>query len=248
MTLQQLRYVVCVSETGNITTASEKLFISQPSLTNAIKNLEDDTYVCESDTCEYSTDEKGTFITKELANGEYEIEEIKNQEIPGYVISANKIKISINSDTEYKKGNDYNYIGVNFVNKRVKGKIEFTKEDLVTSEGIPNTIIEIYDENDNLLFTENTNEDGKVIIDNLLYGKYYIIEKEANTMYQITNERVYFEIKENGEIVKAKMTNEKKTIKVPKTDTKEEKIVHAVCGLGLLIGLWRFIYERQKTS
>ncbi len=42
MTLQQLRYVVCVSETGNITTASEKLFISQPSLTNAIKNLEDE--------------------------------------------------------------------------------------------------------------------------------------------------------------------------------------------------------------
>ena len=42
MTLQQLRYVVCVSETGNITTASEKLFISQPSLTNAIKNLEEE--------------------------------------------------------------------------------------------------------------------------------------------------------------------------------------------------------------
>lgn len=40
MTLQQLKYVVCVAETGNITLAAEKLFISQPSLTTSIRNLE----------------------------------------------------------------------------------------------------------------------------------------------------------------------------------------------------------------
>ena len=67
-------------------------------------------------------------------------------------------------------------------------------------------------------------------------------------MYLITNEKVYFEIKENGEIVKAKMTNEKKTVKVPKTDTKEDVIVHTLFGLGILIGLGRFINERKETS
>ena len=40
MTLQQLKYVVTVAETGNITEAAKRLFISQPSLTNAIKELE----------------------------------------------------------------------------------------------------------------------------------------------------------------------------------------------------------------
>lgn len=40
MTLQQLRYVVEVAKTGNITDAAKNLFISQPSLTNAIKELE----------------------------------------------------------------------------------------------------------------------------------------------------------------------------------------------------------------
>ena len=40
MTLQQLRYVITVAETGNITQAAGKLFIAQPSLTNAIHELE----------------------------------------------------------------------------------------------------------------------------------------------------------------------------------------------------------------
>ncbi len=40
MTLQQLKYIVMVAETGNITEAAHKLYISQPSLTSAIKELE----------------------------------------------------------------------------------------------------------------------------------------------------------------------------------------------------------------
>ena len=40
MTLKQLRYVVTVAETGNITEAAGKLFIAQPSLTASIQELE----------------------------------------------------------------------------------------------------------------------------------------------------------------------------------------------------------------
>lgn len=40
MTLKQLYYAVTVSETGNITEAAKKLFMSQPSLTSAIRELE----------------------------------------------------------------------------------------------------------------------------------------------------------------------------------------------------------------
>lgn len=40
MTLQQLKYVITVAETGTITEAANKLYISQPSLTNAIRELE----------------------------------------------------------------------------------------------------------------------------------------------------------------------------------------------------------------
>lgn len=40
MTLQQLKYIVTVAEKGTISEAAKALFISQPSLTNAIRELE----------------------------------------------------------------------------------------------------------------------------------------------------------------------------------------------------------------
>ena len=40
MTLKQLRYAVVVADVGNITEAAGKLFIAQPSLTSAIRELE----------------------------------------------------------------------------------------------------------------------------------------------------------------------------------------------------------------
>lgn len=42
MTLQQLKYVVTVAEKGTISEAAKELFISQPSLTNSIKELENE--------------------------------------------------------------------------------------------------------------------------------------------------------------------------------------------------------------
>ena len=40
MTLQQLKYVLQVAKDGSINEAAKNLFISQPSLSNAIKDIE----------------------------------------------------------------------------------------------------------------------------------------------------------------------------------------------------------------
>lgn len=40
MTLQQLQYAVTVASAGTITEAAERLYITQPSLTTAIRELE----------------------------------------------------------------------------------------------------------------------------------------------------------------------------------------------------------------
>lgn len=45
MTLQQLKYVIEVASRGSINEAAKRLFISQPSLSNAIRDLEEELYI-----------------------------------------------------------------------------------------------------------------------------------------------------------------------------------------------------------
>ena len=42
MTIQQLNYVITIAEAGSFNRASEILYIAQPSLTSAIRNLENE--------------------------------------------------------------------------------------------------------------------------------------------------------------------------------------------------------------
>lgn len=60
MTLQQLKYVVMVAKKGTISEAAQSLFISQPSLTNAIKELEKELQITI-----FNRTNKGIYISKE---------------------------------------------------------------------------------------------------------------------------------------------------------------------------------------
>lgn len=60
MTLQQLTYLVTVADCGNITEAAEQLFISQPSLSTAIHNLEKEMGVTA-----FVRSNKGVVVTRE---------------------------------------------------------------------------------------------------------------------------------------------------------------------------------------
>ncbi|MBP5588521.1 MAG: LysR family transcriptional regulator [Treponema sp.] len=60
MTLQQLKYAVAVADTRNITEASRRVFVSQPSLTAAIRELEQEMGITI-----FSRSNKGVTITNE---------------------------------------------------------------------------------------------------------------------------------------------------------------------------------------
>ena len=182
------------------------------------------------------TDSNGFATLSKLDLGKYYLKEENNN--TNYILS-DKYYFEINKE----ESNEDVIINLNINNYLKKGILEFTKEDLVTSSGIPNTIIEIYDSNNNLLFTKETDNNGKVIINDLPIGKYYIIEKEANTNYQITNEHVFFEIKENNEIVKARMTNERIVVEVPKTD-KNNNLFNVFILFTLLFWIGIKCYEK----
>ena len=76
------------------------------------------------------------------------------------------------------------------------------------------------------------------------YGKYYILEKECEG-YILNDEKMYFEILENGKIVKATMENTKKDMpKTFNTDLTSFLIIGgtAIAGLGLLL------YAKKKKD
>ncbi|NLZ81183.1 MAG: LysR family transcriptional regulator [Clostridiales bacterium] len=60
MTLQQLKYAIMVSEKGSISEAAKALFISQPSLTNAIKELENEIHISI-----FNRTNKGVLVSRE---------------------------------------------------------------------------------------------------------------------------------------------------------------------------------------
>ena len=207
-----------------------------------LANIEFNIY-CDNDELvgSFKTNKDGYFKYESLPLGKYYL--IEKTKLNNYLVSSDKIYFEIKKD-----GNNAIDAMLEVINYLKKGDLEFEKKDLITNEGIANTIIEIYDNKNNLLVTRETDENGKIIINNLPYGKYYILEKEANSMYQMTNEKVYFDIKENGVVVRTKMTNEKKNIKVPKTKTSESTIVKSLFGISILIGLGRLYYERKKAN
>lgn len=162
-----------------------------------------------------TTDENGYVISNKLPLGKYMIVEVETKD--EYVLDTKEHHIEL---TEINNRTAIVYSINNFTNKLKKGELEFSKVDLTSGKVISNVKIEIYTENDELIFTGKTDKDGKIKINNLPVGKYYIIETETVTGYKLSDEKVLFEILEDGEVVKAKMTNEKikGTLEFTKTD------------------------------
>ena len=109
---------------------------------------------------------------------------------------------------------------VDFDNEIITKPFEITKTDISTGELIPDCTFEILNENKEQVITGTTDENG-IAHFQLAIGKYFYREISAPDIYEIDDTPYPFEITENDDIVKAKMTNKKKSgsIKVTKTTT-----------------------------
>ena len=109
---------------------------------------------------------------------------------------------------------------VDFDNKQNTIPFEITKTDISTGELIPDCTFEILNENNEQVITGTTDENG-IAHFQLAIGKYFYREISAPDIYEIDDTPYQFEITENDDIVKAEMTNKKKSgsIKVTKTTT-----------------------------
>ena len=109
---------------------------------------------------------------------------------------------------------------VDFENEQNTIPFEITKTDISTGELIPDCTFEILNENNEQVITGTTDENG-IAHFQLAIGKYFYREISAPDIYEIDDTPYPFEITENDDIVKAEMTNKKKSgsIKVTKTTT-----------------------------
>lgn len=109
---------------------------------------------------------------------------------------------------------------VDFDNEQNTIPFEITKTDISTGELIPDCTFEILNENKEQVITGTTDENG-IAHFQLAIGKYFYREISAPDIYEIDDTPYPFEITENDDIVKAKMTNKKKSgsIKVTKSTT-----------------------------
>lgn len=109
---------------------------------------------------------------------------------------------------------------VDFDNEQNTIPFEITNTDISTGELIPDCSFEILNENKEQVITGTTDENG-IAKFQLAIGKYFYREISAPDIYEIDDTPYPFEITENDDIVKAEMTNKKKSgsIKVTKTTT-----------------------------
>ena len=109
---------------------------------------------------------------------------------------------------------------VDFDNEQNTIPFEITKTDISTGELIPDCTFEILNENKEQVITGTTDENG-IAHFQLAIGKYFYREISAPDIYEIDDTPYPFEITENDDIVKAEMTNKKKSgsIKVTKITT-----------------------------
>ena len=188
------------------------------------------------------TDKDGYASIDNLPLGKYTLKEIKSAN--NNVLDPNTYEFELVYEDQYT---EVVYKTFTLDNKYPKGELEFTKTDLVTGDPLPDTKIEIFTENGVKVFEGRTDENGKIIITDLPVGKYFILESDAPDGYILNEEKMWFSITENGEIVKANMTNEK-IVEVPNTLQEKDILIEIISATLLLSGIGIIIYAKKKSK
>lgn len=177
----------------------------------------------------------GYFKLTNLYLGKYCLIETKT--VGNHVLNSKPYCFEIKYKDQYT---DTIKLIINQKNYLAKGDFELSKVDLSTGELVEGALIEIYTEDDILIYSGRTDKLGKLYVKGLESGKKYkFVEKEAPEGYILNDEIHEFEILNNGDIVKDTLSNEKIVIDVPNTFANDYKILIPVslCGLGIVLVL-----------
>jgi LPXTG-motif cell wall-anchored protein len=153
---------------------------------------------------EMTETEAGVYLYEKLRYGGYFLYEKTAPE--GFVKDDTYHYFEIRNDGETVTVE--NEAGVGFTNKPIVGELELTKTDISDGKVLANVGFRIRNEAGEIVAEGYTDENG-IAKFTLRYGKYTYEEFAALDGYIPDTKAYPFEIKEDGEIVKAAMTNER---------------------------------------
>lgn len=131
----------------------------------------------------YSTDINGKIVVSDIPiiyGYKYYIKEIEPS--INYILDNSKIYFNFDRD---------NNVSLDIYNKKKSGKVDIIVLDKDKSLPIKNSLISIIDDNNNIIYEGYTDKDGRVYLDNILYGKYKVFQKEVSDGY-IKDDNIYF--------------------------------------------------------
>lgn len=191
-----------------------------------------------------SDKDKGNYSLGDLTTGGYFLYEATAPE--GFVKDNEYHYFEINEDGDI--ANVENKAGVGFVNKPIYGELEITKRDVASGKLLPNAGFRIRDEHGNIVAEGYTDENG-IAKFKLRYGKYTYEEFDAPDGYIIDTTPYSFEITEDGQIIKAEMTNEKQPTPVtPQTGDTSNTGFFVGLGAIALGGLVAFVVMKLRKK
>ncbi len=156
------------------------------------------------------TDKNGEAISKKLPiNQNYKVQEVKT--LDTYVLNEKTETVTLKEDE---------ITTIQFENERKKGGIKIIKTDKDNKEiKLANVKFQLKDEKNNVIQEGKTDENGELNFENLIVGKYKIVEVETDNEYILSNEEIVVDVT-YGNVREVHIENEK--IKIP------EKIEHTV--------------------
>lgn len=181
------------------------------------------------------TDDNGSASVDNLKLGTYYVKELNT--IEGYVLNDEYHEVKLNyidDKTDIVEEN------IKLVNSKIKCDVTYITTD-ESSKGVNGIEIDLYDESDNIIYNGKTDEEGKIIIENLPYGKYYIKQKSVPSGYILNDEIKEFSVSDTSCLSDIKVTN-KKTI-MPITSSSKENIfgLLLIMCLGGIFGIKKLI-------
>ncbi|CAM2079730.1 MAG: Cys-Gln thioester bond-forming surface protein [uncultured Clostridium sp.] len=163
------------------------------------------------------TDENGEINLTSLQYGKYEAEEVEG--LWNYVENKEPIKFEI---TENGKT-----LELIVTNKKIRGSVELIKVDEDTNRPLEGVEFELWN-GERLVDIYTTNEDGKILVENLEAGNYYFVEIATDDNYILDQDKFYdFFIEEDGQVIKITATNKVKEGEVDfsKTDVSTGELI-----------------------